>query len=181
VRPIISAGVAPADHDQLVRARPLLVRRELAAGGELDAERREVVGADDADERSAGPLALADADHRHRMRQHVVEQLPRPADGLVVGPRERAVLIRPRSILGEDAHHVGPVRRDRLEDQDVDDAEHGGVRADAQREHDHRDGGEAGVLREEPERVAEVLQKAVHQSCLSAFIGSTFVARKAGI
>ncbi len=62
-----------------------------------------------------------------------------------------------------------------------------GVATDVQqREREHRHGGEAGVLRQHSQAVAQVFNQGSHRltlnySYLSANIGSTFIARRAGV
>jgi hypothetical protein len=78
-----------------------------------------------------------------------------------IGHRDAHVgdLIRP--FRGEDE----PVRLrigQRAQQHAVDDREDGGVGADAQRQRQHRDGGEAGAARELPRPVPQVLPQGVH-------------------
>ena len=68
----------------------------------------------------------------------------------------------------------------RPQEDAVDDAEDRGVGADAERQRRHGDGGEAGVRGEAAQSVADVLQQCLHHSLLSAVIGSTRDARRAG-
>ena len=57
--------------------------------------------------------------------------------------------------LRDDA---GRIARTRFPGQRVDDAEHGRVRADTERQHGHRHDGEAAMAIEEPEPEAQVLE-----------------------
>src|SRR5882762_6102505 len=56
----------------------------------------------------------------------------------------------------------------------------GCARADAEREGEYGDQREAGALRERAHRVAQIPKQSVHHSALSAIIGSTRAARRAG-
>src|SRR3989449_1926305 len=76
-----------------------------------------------------------------------------------------------------------PVRsrvRQRPEQNAVDRAEDGRVRADAEGEREHGDEREAGAFGERAGGVTEILEQRVHHSYLKATIGSTRAARREG-
>ena len=52
---------------------------------------------------------------------------------------------------------IGRVERKRLEKDGADYAEDGGVGADAQRERDYSDGGEAGAFQKKPQSKAKIV------------------------
>ena len=61
--------------------------------------------------------------------------------------------------------------RHRIEQHRVDPAEDRRVRADAEREHQHGDGGETGVRRQRSERVAQILNDGLHEGISSRRLG----------
>ena len=79
--------------------------------------------------------------------------------------------------LAEADETPGGVHGQRAQENGVHDREHRGVGADAQPQSQQRRGGEAGCPREPAQRVAEILD----HSDLSAVMGSTREARRAGI
>src|SRR5262245_53397928 len=87
--------------------------------------------------------------------------------------------------------HVFPKRNEpfrifvgqRAQQNSVNDTEDRRVCADAKRQSDDRDYADARVLQQHPHTVAQILKESVHgfYSYLSATIGSTLAARRAGI
>jgi len=59
-----------------------------------------------------------------------------------------------------------------MQDEAVDDAEDGGVAADAERERENRDGGKAWTPRQLPARVAQVLSKCIHRAAPGTVTGT---------
>ena len=69
----------------------------------------------------------------------------------------------PAQVLNLNGHHALGVRvRERVQQDVLDDAENGGCRADAQRQRQHRQRGEAGLVAQAAEAVAEVLPNPIH-------------------
>ena len=68
--------------------------------------------------------------------------------------------------LNEQDEAIGFGEGERAKEQAVDDGEDGGVRADAERQGEDRDGGEARRLSQGPKTEAEVLPQGFHRKLL---------------
>jgi hypothetical protein len=80
-----------------------------------------------------------------------------------IGIAERAVHIVEVHIGALEPDEALALRkRKRLENDGVDDAEDGGVGADAEGQRQHHDGGETGLFREHTQGVANVLPQTIH-------------------
>ena len=155
------AGVAAlpeavADHREVGTAGHVLLRGEAASAKGRDAERREHVRADVADRHALGlavarqvRLAIAPGGHfgQRRRPAAVVEDFSLGDPRLV----ERG----PAAPDHDGAIRVAP--RQRSQQDGVDDAEDRGVRADAERERQHGDGGERGIPRKRADAEPEIL------------------------
>ncbi len=165
---LLPVGVADDRHLRL-GARALLFRREHASEREVRRQRLEVVRRDDEDERAAGGVALGDAGERDALGQDAREDVGAVAHVDKVGVREAPVVVGTRAVLAVDADDL--TRRalggQRPEQQLVDQREHGAVGADAEREHDDRDGGETGPARHDTEAVAQILEQRGHRTLLT--------------
>jgi hypothetical protein len=73
--------------------------------------------------------------------------------------------IEPGHVQTQRHHPVQLGGRERAQQYAVDGAEDRRVRADPEREREHRDQGEAGALPQRAERVAQVLEKRIHVMC----------------
>ena len=81
---LVEAGALPVeivdDHRSQLAAGPLFVFREDAPKDRLDAERFEVIGADDVDEGRSGRVAFEEADERGVVGGEVEKRAARMAD-----------------------------------------------------------------------------------------------------
>ncbi len=146
------------------------VRRRIGRAAERPAVQRrhaehvEVAGGDD----RAGDAHRVVAGRRHGDGVFAVtrECRQRPlSSGYVHEVAGRVVALRRLGATAPDLDYRLGVRVwQRPQEDAVDDAEDGGVGADAKREREDRHDGEAGVLDERPDRVANV----VHHRCFSA-------------
>src|SRR5207237_4198269 len=76
---------------------------------------------------------------------------------------------RPRIFAFEEDDAFGVRKRKRTEENAVDEAEDSGIGADAERERNNGDSGEAFMLQQHAQAVADIVQKAVHK--VSRLIG----------
>jgi hypothetical protein len=67
-----------------------------------------------------------------------------------------------RGVFAVDADDARSVAWDWLQNHGVDDAEDSGIGADAEREHQYRDGRKARIQHEQPDAVPQILHEAVH-------------------
>ena len=68
-----------------------------------------------------------------------------------------------RAVLPDDHEPIGVLERQAIDEHGLDDREDRGVRADAERERQHGDGGEARRAQPESNRVAKVLKECGHE------------------
>ncbi len=151
-----------AEHDDIAASFGvglILARQESAAEFGMGAQQAEKVRG------YAGggqPLRLAAAGQVEAavaaVQRHVAEQLALSFPVGKIGPRKR---IAARRRLGLIHRHqlVGLGERQRLQQDSVHQAEHGGVGADSQRQHNDGNGGEAGRVPQPPPGVAEILSQ----------------------
>ena len=149
------APVLVAQHQHRRGARVVVAVDERATELRADAEHVEEVGRDHAGVHAVG-LAAVQQVERHLVELHqsaetgelltvVVELGDGDADGVLPGPRRRFL---------EQHQPIAVHVRQRLEQHAVDHAEHRGIRADAQAEHQDGDQREARLTPEGPRRVA---------------------------
>ena len=93
------------------------------------------------------------------VRQHVVLRF----EIFEIQPRNLMRVGVFRVVAGDNNEAVWIPNRQGRKQEGIDDAEHGGVRADAGGKSKHRDGCEAGALREHAESVADVLPQIFHR------------------
>ena len=138
--------------------RPLFLRREAASRRQANAERREVVAGDEARFCPTGGVRIGQDDPDVAMRHHLIEDAGLVPDGRVLGVREPAVRIGRFRVANVDADRAATLIRSGkgLEEQHVDQPEHGGVRTDAKRHHRDRRERECRRLREEAKPVPNV-------------------------
>jgi hypothetical protein len=138
-----------------VKSRPDAEHAEEGPGNVLDRQLRGVAGAG---ERRT---------ERHRHRRQFLEGLIQLAPVDEVAGRDDVVLLVTREVvLPHDGDLVGVRIRQRPQQECIDDAEDGSVRADAERQGGHGHEGESGGPQQQPGRIAEVLQKVAHYSLL---------------
>ncbi len=173
--------------DGMRTRRSIVVLREETSGPRSHAEHFEKVSADQFAAHAFVLIGVTDVHLRAAARDDAGEDVAAIAQVLVHRVRERALDAWSffRIVRGEHDELIGIVDRQALQQHLVGDREDRGVRADAECEREHDDGGEAWVLGEQPNGVANVLDNLCHQRChhsyLSATSGSTFVARRAGM
>ena len=127
----------------------------------------------------AGQIEVGDGTQRGDVLEHVIARLE------VVDVRHPDVRAR-QAALGRGAPDVHePVRlavRQRLQDDPVDDAEHRGGRADAERDGQRRGGGKAGRPPHQPHAVPQILHEGreqMHSSGLTAPLDDLDAAERA--
>ena len=190
-RPADGAGVAceaalpetVADHRHQRAAGPVFVRPEAASEDRGNTEGREEVRRHP-HRGDAFRLLPAQIDAVRRERGQGFEA-PHPLlEDQEVGLRDRETVPEIAPVDRDDRQAVRLGVGERAQQGAVDHAEDRGVRADPKRQGQRRDRREAGVLAEQPQRETQVLHERVHRvlySTLSAVIGSTSVARRAGM
>ena len=142
----LPVGVAD-DRDWNVAPECFLFRRERPTADERNAEDGKIIRADDAAESAPRVAFLAEADHGEVVRHHVGEDRILAADVLVGRIRKTAICFRVLLVLRENLDDFLRFRVRRWREKHrVDEAEHRGVRADAERENDHSRGGESWRL-----------------------------------
>ncbi len=124
------------DRDRRVAAGRFLFRQKRAALRQRDTEHGEIVRADDGGERAAGIAFLAETDHREIKTHCIAEDRVLLPDVEISRIRKTAKFFRILLVLGKKLHHFvrfGVSRRGK--EKRVHQAEHGGVRANAERKH----------------------------------------------
>ena len=120
-------------------------------------EHVEIIGGHDRGEDAPGVVLLADADHGDVVARDPGEDRVLIANVAQCRIRKGAEGFRVLRVLGENLDHfVGPGIARRREQQRVDQAEHGGVGADAESEHEDGGDRETRRLEELPESEAKI-------------------------
>ncbi len=158
---------AVAEHHRAGRALAVFLRQEIASQKWADAEEREEARRNVFAREVLGFAGPGEVEVIAAEGAHIGEGTAFAAPIEEIRVRHRALRELRRGL--ED--HQQPVRigiRQRLQKHAVHHAENGRVRPDAQRQRQHRDGGEAGVLAQRAESVAKVLPKAGQDTSRSA-------------
>src|SRR5437588_2949651 len=150
-------GVAD-DRDWRVATKLFFFRREGSTADERNSEDGKIIRADDPAKRPPRVAFLAEADHGEVVRHHVGEDRILAADVLVGRIRKTAKRFRILFVLRENLNDFLRFRVRRWREKHrVDEAEHRGVRADAERENDHSRGGESWRLEKLPDSELKIL------------------------
>ncbi len=148
------------DRHRMSARRHIVGRGEQPAACGADAEEVEEVARDDEAADELGGVAGIEAGGDAAPPGESLEHLAVIAQRRVEGVREHVADVA--------AVHVGEpfgVRdREPLQQRGIDEAEHRGVGADAQREGEHRRRGEAGLLTQHPDRIAHILPEIRHDA-----------------
>src|SRR2546430_1560728 len=153
----LPVGVAD-DRDRRVAAERFLFRREGASAGEGNAENGKIIRADDSTKGAPRVALLAESDHSEVVGHDIGEDGVLGADVLVSRVGKAAIRFRVPFVLRENLDDFLRLRiRRRREEHRVDEAEHGGIRADAERENDGSRGRKSWRL----EKLAESESKIV--------------------
>jgi hypothetical protein len=137
-----------------------VVFSEGAAEEGLPPQRREEGGRDGEAAQLLGQPVLREVEHAAGEERRVLDRRRLSLAIEVVGNRHARLRQAHQRVPVPDEHEpFGLGIRQRLEQQLVEEAENGGVRADAERERQHRDEREDRVLAEAPERVTDVLHE----------------------
>jgi hypothetical protein len=157
VRPQAALPEPVAQHRDR-RRPPVLLGQEAAAERRLRPEQREVVARDHLRGDLLGCGAARPVQLREGDRRHLREDLVLVAQVLVVEVRQRQLARIPLVAHVHRREPAGILHRDRLQHRRVDQAEDGGVGADAERQRQHRHRREDRAPGEEPERVSKVVE-----------------------
>ena len=152
-----------AEHDRAGSALAVFLKHEVAPEERGDTKgwkeaRRDVLAREVLGFAGSGEVEVVAADGAH-----IGEGPAFAAPIEEVRVRDRGIV----ELLGRlvDRHQpVGVGIRERPQQDAVHHAENGRIRADTQRQRQHRDGGEAGVFPQCPESVAQVLREAAQQT-----------------
>ena len=161
-RPVGAESATPecvAEHDHASRARVVVSHGEQAAQGRAYAEQLEVVAGDHESRQRLRIAVAGDVRSPSLIRGHRCEGVIPIAP---VGEVRRSKPLRfreaARSVIGPQLHELlGVSIRQRPEEHRAQHAEHGGVRADADREREEGDDGEAGRAAEDAGTDGEIL------------------------
>src|SRR6185369_17627763 len=173
------------EDDDLIFSELILFRQKLAAHDRVRTDNFEVTG------RDCGPIQLLGIAVARQGHRRTAERRDVFKDSVLFFPVEEvrgcdAPLAMLRHVLPNRHESIGSVVRQRIQQHCADDAEDRRVRTDPQSQRDHSDERHAGVLREHSQSVPNVLKhicviRGWFYSYLSAIIGSTFAALRAGI
>ena len=148
------------DHDRR-RLGTIVGRRQDAATRRGHSEEREIVSTGDLAEPMLG-LAVDPKPDRHHLKSG--EPLQRGVAIPVVEIQAVARVRPPPAVDADDSARIAGVNR--LQEERVHEREDGGVGADAECQHEDRDGREAGRSAERPQSVAQILQQALERAVL---------------
>ena len=139
-------------------ARRFLFSRKGTPLHRENTQHREIIRADDVGEGASRVAFLADPDHAQIVPEDVGEDRVLFADVAVGGIRKFAERFRILFVLGKELNDLRRiVVMGRSKQHRIDETEDGGVRADAERENDHRRDGEPRRLPKLPKSELEIL------------------------
>ena len=144
-------GGAQYNH-RLLAGHAIVLRRERASERRSHAEHLEIVARDEQAPGSSGVVVDLEVHRREAQRSNARQHAVAIADVAVIRIRAGGKPGRAR-----DRHQaLRPLDRERREEERIDDAEDRGVGADAERQRQDRDGGEAWRPQQRAHRVAKV-------------------------
>ena len=163
-----------AEQDDTRRLGLSVARRQRTSGRGVDAEQRERLRRHLVSLNALGHAAAGEVRAPVLVRRDAFKRSHLPADIDRVGERQVHRPLMPRRVGPEDERHPRRVAvRERLQRQNVDDAEGGGVDADADSQRQYGGRGETGRTAQHAEAVGDVLPERAHRvvSCWRGLVG----------
>ena len=152
----------PKNNDGVTAGNAALGRKDEPSIGGLDAERREIVVANPAEQAVVGFVVHREPTERYPISEDVtkgarlIAQIPVSGIGEAIGAGDGGLL------QCEHRNLLGMWHGKRPKQKTVDDAENGGVCGHAESEGHNSDDGKAGIVRKRPQCKANVFCKIAH-------------------